>query len=539
MLESAYRTYIAQGDQPRADNVAVNRAWAALLRGDPSAAAARAAEASDQRGLARLLRLLIKAELAAADHREAEAKARYTTLLEAALAEDAREYIWRALLGRARSQPDSAAAIADYLAGLDAVERAARSLGVRADAAPFFADRRALVDEAVAMLIERRLTSRAFEVAERGRARVLNSLERRLAVERLSDAQRVTWRRHVATFTRARVALEALEDDDAMTWRSEDRARLGRDRERLQAARARSFDAAYAWLAEQVPRPPRATSGAVMSALGERDLLLAATPAGIFAVRSTGITWHTHPPPLRPPGSPPLGLLYLVGFDGDWSDKQTTLFDYQTNSGDAAALGEARHLPDASFLLRDGVPTPGPALVAGDPTRDLPGARAEARRFSGAGDTLLLGDKVTREARLGGLAGARRFHFAGHGALRPGDPWDAHLALAGGERLTLEDVLLARPRVGLVVLSGCRTGAATDLGGERVGLPEAFLAAGARAVLATRRDIGEAEARRFIDRFYASANIEEDPGAAFTAAVRASIRAGDDVWRAFRLWGRG
>jgi len=52
------------------------------------------------------------------------------------------------------------------------------------------------------------------------------------------------------------------------------------------------------------------------------------------------------------------------------------------------------------------------------------------------------------------------FHFAGHGALRAGDPWSAHLRLARGETLGVEDVLVARPRVGLVVLNGCATATA-------------------------------------------------------------------------------
>ncbi len=514
MLDEAHALYAARGDKPRADNVATNRAWAALLRGDPAEAARRAAEVHERRGIVRLFIPLLEADLAAAAGRRDEARRTYESVLALARSEGAREYIWRALLGRARTQTDPDAALADYSAGLDAVEHAARDLGVRTGAAPFFADRRALVDEAVALLVARGDIERAFEISERGRAQVLRTLERRVAGERLPESKRARWRQHVARFTRARTALERFDADGAMVWREGERTSRARERVRLRTLQARAFDAAYAWLAETMPSRPPARAAAVQAALGASETLLAFSPAGVFTVTGDSVRLTAQAPVVG------RGPIYAIGAPDD-----------------AALPPQTRHLPDASFLLRDAPAATAPSVVVGDPTRDLPEARAEARAVAATGDLLLLGDAATREAMLGRLRGARRLHFAGHGVLHPEDPWEAHLRLARGERLTLEDVLVARPQVGVVVLSGCRTGAATPLeGGERVGLPEAFLAAGAQAVLVTRRDVGDAEARRFVERFYAA---DGPPAQAFAAAVQQSIAANDDAWQAFRLWGRG
>jgi len=94
--------------------------------------------------------------------------------------------------------------------------------------------------------------------------------------------------------------------------------------------------------------------------------------------------------------------------------------------------------------------------------------------------------------------------------------------------------LLARPAIGVVVLNGCRTGARETV--DTVGLPHGFLLAGARAVLATERDIEDASAARFVARFY-DAGGDHQPGRAFQEAIRTSIKESDDSWRAFRLWG--
>jgi CHAT domain-containing protein len=129
-------------------------------------------------------------------------------------------------------------------------------------------------------------------------------------------------------------------------------------------------------------------------------------------------------------------------------------------------------------------------------------------------------------------------HFSGHGILHRQRPWDAFLKLADGTRLGLLDVLLTPLDGPLVFLNGCRTGdEAVFLRSDVPGLPEAFLAAGARAVIASIRDVPDAAAARFSRVFYEEGG-RVDPMAALHR-TQARLRAeGHPAWDAYRLYGR-
>jgi CHAT domain-containing protein len=203
------------------------------------------------------------------------------------------------------------------------------------------------------------------------------------------------------------------------------------------------------------------------------------------------------------------------------------------------------YLPHVGALPESETPRPtGPALVVADPTGDLPQAHRQGRRLAATlqAGTALFGLQATPAALQAGLrAGPRVFHFAGHGVVDPAAPWNAHLRLADGQRLTLADLVMGGPAgaaPGLVVLDGCDTGLSLRLGRyDAVGLPEAFLLAGARTVLATLRPIADGASMTFLERFYALGGAER-PGEAFRQAALASAAAGDDVWRDFYLVGR-
>ena len=179
-------------------------------------------------------------------------------------------------------------------------------------------------------------------------------------------------------------------------------------------------------------------------------------------------------------------------------------------------------------------------MVVGDPDLDLVRARAEARAVAALlpGASLLLGQQATRSELLAALPGASLLHFAGHGKLRADSPWEAHLSLAAADRLTLADLLVSRPEVGLVVLNGCETGRRLTLSRhETIGLPEAFLAAGARSVVASDRPLRDDEASEFVRRFYLRGGVHK-PGAALRATALDFRRRGSAIWDAFRLSGR-
>jgi hypothetical protein len=244
--------------------------------------------------------------------------------------------------------------------------------------------------------------------------------------------------------------------------------------------------------------------------------------------------------PLAPWASRLDALAHLYVVDGALSGGEAI---ERLGAGGATPLGARvpiSHLPYAGLLLQPVATSTGSPLVVADPGLDLPYARREgsevAARLEGA--RLLVGPGATRARVLDLARDARVFHFAGHGVLDPGQPWDAHLRLADDERLTLADVLVARPALGVVVLSGCETGRAAALSRiESVGLPAAFLVAGSRAVLATEREVPDDQARRFVSRFYAAGGADR-PGPAFRQAVAETHAAGDPVWSAFHLFGR-
>ena len=180
----------------------------------------------------------------------------------------------------------------------------------------------------------------------------------------------------------------------------------------------------------------------------------------------------------------------------------------------------------------------GPPLIIGDPSSNLPEARLEARALAAgqAGSTLLLGDDADRARILSAIGGRRVFHFAGHGKLE--GAWDAELVLARGEVLRVSDVLAAKPQLGLVVLSGCDTGAASALSRTHaISLPEVFFAAGATGVVAANGKVGDREARAFIEELYRQ-GAAESPVAGYQRAVAQQIQRGETGWRSFRVVGR-
>ncbi len=188
------------------------------------------------------------------------------------------------------------------------------------------------------------------------------------------------------------------------------------------------------------------------------------------------------------------------------------------------------YLPAASFLAELPDPHVGPPLVVVDPGSDLPATRAEGLA---AGSRLsqpevLVGAKADRRSVLNAMQRDRSlFHFAGHGVLVGADPWAAHLSLAGGDELTVEDILLARGHSRVVVLNACEGGRA--VGPERMSVAHAFLLAGARTVIAASRTVDDRGAQRIMTELY-RAGLAEDPIKA-VQRVPAS-------WEMLRVYGR-
>jgi tetratricopeptide (TPR) repeat protein len=457
--------------------------------------------------------------------------------------------VWRALYGqarvlRARGRVDEA--VKRFHTALEVQARAGLRTLVRAGRATYYDDRRGVVNDLLALLVERGRLAEAFAVNDAVGGRVLRTLESGLRAERLSPEARRTWLERVGVYLKAR---QAYEDDASTATRLSGKKLAAWRAARREAERAVGvhFEAAYDLLDREAPStlPEGATLEAVQARLGERHALLAFMPLQ----QGTQALWVTRTRLQSVPVDPqaPLTALepLLSGLDRLTVVPGELIAAFslpEAGSPPLATRLEVEFAPYAGLWARAAPRSNGAGgvdVVVADPENNLPAARAEGRQLvdgSLKGATLLVGDAADRTSVLDALASARLFHFAGHGELAPDQPWDARVRLAGEQSLTLSDLFLVPHRAELVVLNGCSTGKRLAMGRhERVGLPEAFLVAGAHAVLATGDDVDDTAARRFITRFYA-AGPQSDPGTAYRRATEAAHREGDVSWREFRLF---
>ncbi|MFP2930509.1 CHAT domain-containing protein, partial [Pyxidicoccus sp. 3LG] len=152
------------------------------------------------------------------------------------------------------------------------------------------------------------------------------------------------------------------------------------------------------------------------------------------------------------------------------------------------------------------------AAVFGDsrgasPAERLPRSREEARALEQQlGVSPLLGEAVTREAFSRAAETAELIHFAGHGDLAAEDGLESGLRLAAGDVLRAREVFSLRMNPDLVTLSGCETGVSEFRSGdELLGLPAAFLYAGAESLLASQWRVDDASTAFLMREFYARA----------------------------------
>lgn len=528
----------------RQANVIANLTWLAMLEGDREQAAKLLEDVRkldpDDRGYAGPFTRIVAAELALDARRFDQAIAGFERAAAEGLRESGgqgSEYVWRAQYGVARTlaaRGDKDAALAHFRTALEEMNRVAERVALRETRTLFFDDRRRLVDDTLELLIERGLDADAFALADASKTNLLRGLEVSVRVERLDPQERAEWNRRIAIHVALRDELER--EAQRVSLAVGDQARIAHARlDELRISSARAFDDAYAYLDQTAPlsASPSRSPDRVLSWLTDDEALIASTAVGSrtlsFVLRRAKIE--------RAWGPPSYALGALVGAH------------HLYVAGDAPSDAELRallpamtvsFLPWASLLERPAIEQKGRSLVVADPAGNLPLARREGVAVCAAlGDAeLLAGEDAGRARVLSALEHAPLFHFAGHGVLDAADPWDSRLELARGEALRLEDLLISRPGVGIVVLNGCDTGRAGLLGKrERIGLPEAFLASGARAVLATVRAVGDKEAQSFIARFYAAKGATS-PVEAYRVAATSAAAENDDSWLAFRIFGR-
>lgn len=204
-----------------------------------------------------------------------------------------------------------------------------------------------------------------------------------------------------------------------------------------------------------------------------------------------------------------------------------------------AATHTISYLPSASSLrfLRSGNlgNLSGRILAVGNPARmsyqpplggerqalsSLPAAATEAAFVASLFQSeALIGEQATEPAVRERLTTHSVLHFATHGHLSQEAPMLSSIMLAEGEALTVYELMGLRLDADLAVLSACRTALGETTGGDDVlGLTRGLLAAGARAVVVSLWPVNDVSTSLLMGNFYEHLQKGDLPAVALQAA---------------------
>jgi len=221
----------------------------------------------------------------------------------------------------------------------------------------------------------------------------------------------------------------------------------------------------------------------------------------------------------------PVGRLSLLPLPAAAPEGCTIALAPSARALRAAARAMRERAGQTPVLLAVGNPLPLPAAW-----KSLRYAELEVRvieQFFAPGlRRILPGEAATSTAVAQGLPGATHLHLACHGGFDPEEPLDSALYLAGGDRLTLRNLLdgnldLSSQR--LAVLSACQTGITefNRIPDEVIGLPAAFMQAGVPGVVGTLWPVNDRCTAVLVAEFYRLMLAERrDPATALDSARR-------------------
>jgi tetratricopeptide (TPR) repeat protein len=475
-----------------------------------------------------------------------EALDTYARLGEAAEQLETPEARWRALVGKAR--------VLDALArpeAIDAYEEAERVLEAESLRVPlhegrdtFVARRERATREYLALLLDRGNADDAFAVARRARARVLRGARLDASLAALSP--------EIEQYLTDRAKIET-ELPDIWTLSSASRRKLEAQRTKLQHDLLDLLDRVSLTAAATITPGdsdfrslPDGAVALLYHPLPDGWVGFAADARGAIARRLTA------PAALRDDAAA-LSDALLAPFGAQIEKSQAVrLLPYGVLrgldlhalpfGGDAMVMAKPTEygldLPDAVRAERKSRL----ALLVGNPTGDLPGAAAEIAEIAGTFDDTwdvetLIGPAATSEALRSLIPRAALFHYAGHAVFRGRGGWDSELPLADNTSLGIEDILALEHVPQWVVLSSCRgAGTAADSAGEGMGVAQAFLLAGATAVVAPVRNVADRDTSVLIGSLYREWRVSGDLRVGLQRAQRElRSRAPGADWASFRV----
>ena len=159
-------------------------------------------------------------------------------------------------------------------------------------------------------------------------------------------------------------------------------------------------------------------------------------------------------------------------------------------------------------------------LLVAQPDDKLPGAEGEIKVIQRALKTRvtvsrLVSGEATPSSVLEGLRGSQFVHFACHGVLETGKPFDASFKLHGGSRLTLLDIVRSRlSDAEFAFLSCCHAAEITkdSVADEALHLTAAMQYCGFRSVVGTMWEMADMDGQDLAKHFYRSLFSSQDPG---------------------------
>ena len=170
--------------------------------------------------------------------------------------------------------------------------------------------------------------------------------------------------------------------------------------------------------------------------------------------------------------------------------------------------------PEGSTVVHGSVPRGSNATLPG-----LPASADEARQVAKlfGGDVLVGSDATVPRWLSLDPSRYRYLHFATHALVSDRHPQQTALVLAGGN-LGLDAIRRLRLSSELVTLSACETGLGQRVRGEGlIGLPHAFLASGAQAVLVSLWRVEDRTAAKYMADFYREVKAGRSPADAMLA----------------------
>ncbi|HEV3075284.1 MAG TPA: CHAT domain-containing protein [Thermoanaerobaculia bacterium] len=200
--------------------------------------------------------------------------------------------------------------------------------------------------------------------------------------------------------------------------------------------------------------------------------------------------------------------------------------------------------PPRQWRLLSVAPQEGPSVEALVPLREA-AVEAAATAALYPQHRLLIGTEATRASFLAALRDSDVVEFAGHAIANLQQPPLSRLIFAADQAAAGSSLLFARDlrqlplgHLRLVVLSGCSTAPGSRARGEGfAGATQAFLEAGAAAVLATLWRVDDAAARRLVLAFHRHLLAGEDGASALRAAQLAQLHGAVDSMRNPSGWG--